>query len=177
MVLKKSYCKVKSLLAIQENSYQLQGKEKNIPRERTWWGQGGVNFSHHIWWGHLKLRGGDGIRATGFQWWEHGHPQDRVTKEPPRQEPSTWDHSQTLTLCRCTLRCTLSTNSSDLNTTRQLLARLKAQDVAPLFHIPLWHSQLPKHTTLLCPAGFTDLPILCLLKLLWEISSKINVLS
>lgn len=73
--------------------------------------------------------------------------------------------------------CTLSTNSSDLNTTRQLLARLKAQDIAPLFHIPLWHSQLPKHTTLLCPAGFTDLPILCLLKLLWEISSKINVLS
>lgn len=52
----------------------------------------------------FKIKGGDGIRATGFQWWEHGHPQDRVTKEPPRQEPSTWDHSQTLTLCRRTLR-------------------------------------------------------------------------
>lgn len=28
VVLKKSYCKIKSLLVIQENSYQLQGKEK-----------------------------------------------------------------------------------------------------------------------------------------------------
>lgn len=28
VVLKKSYCKIKFLLVIQENSYQLQGKEK-----------------------------------------------------------------------------------------------------------------------------------------------------
>lgn len=73
--------------------------------------------------------------------------------------------------------CTLSTNSSDLNTISQLSARLGAHDFAPLAHIPRWHSQMPKHTMLLYPAGFTDLPIRCLFKLFWEISSKINVLS
>lgn len=53
----------------------------------------------------FKSKGGNGIRAT--EWWEHGHSHDKVTKEPQREESSTWDRSQTETFCMCTLLCTL----------------------------------------------------------------------
>lgn len=61
---------------------------------------------------------------------------NKVTKGLPPEITAKLRHPVGAPSCAPSER-TLSTQSPDLNTTSQLLARLKAHDFTPLFHIPL----------------------------------------